>query len=123
VSTAVDTSFRRENIRRTKLLEFDCPFEGDREVLDMGTLRSGFAALFERAGQAVQRAGRDVDQVVFERFLRCRRSGGDSFDVAVEWLSDPDRLVADIRARCGAVDADDIRIESLLVVVTLEEWA
>ncbi len=119
----MDTSFRRENIRRSKLLEIDCPFEGDPGVLDMGTLRSGFAALFERAGQAVQRAGRDVDQVVFERFLRCRPSRGGSFDVAVEWLSDPDRLVADIRARCGAVDADDIRIESLLVVVTLEEWA
>ena len=123
MSTAVDTSFRRENIRRSKLLEIDCPFEGDPGVLDSGTLRSGFAALFERAGQAVQRAGRDVDQVVFERFLRCRLSGGGSFDVAVEWLSDPDRLLKVICACAGDCDAGDIRIESLLVVVMVEEWA
>lgn len=122
MSTAADTSFRRGNIRRTKLFELDCPFDGDAKALDGGVLRDGFATLFERAGEAVQRSGRDVDDVVFERFLRCRRSGGDAFDVAVEWLSAPDRLVADIRAHAGECDAEDIRIESLLVVVMLEEW-
>ena len=123
MSTVADTSFRREDIRRTKLFECDCPFEADARAPDGGMLRDGFAALFERAGEAVQRAGRDVDEVVFERFLRCRHPGGGSFDVAAEWLADPQRLMAAIRARCGEGGAGDIRIESLHVVVTLEEWA
>ena len=123
MSGSPSASFRRVGVRRTKLFELDCPFEGNARALDARLLRDGFAPLFERAGEAVQRAGRDVDEVVFERFLRCRSSRGDAFDVAAEWLADPDRLLAAIGAGCGQADVDDIRIESLHVVVTLEEWA
>lgn len=109
-------------IRRTTLFDDSSRFDCGADELDIRELRSGFAALGERAAEAVQRAGHDLDEVVFDRFLCCRPPMGGCIEVPVKWLADERRLLADIRARCEAADGELPRIESLRLVAHLEEW-
>lgn len=73
------------------------PFDSPLNQLDLPALRLAFGRLFDRAANEVFRLGRDLDEVIFERFLRCRIIDGGEFSAPAQPLSNLDRLVATIR--------------------------
>jgi len=62
-------------------------------ALDLERLRRGFAELFDRAAQAVQLAGYDQDDAVFERYLIVRTADGAEVTIKADWLADRERLI------------------------------
>jgi len=65
-------------------------------ALDLERLRRGFAELFDRAAQAVQLAGYEQDDAVFERYLLVRTADGAEVTITAEWLADRERLIGHI---------------------------
>ncbi len=72
------------------------PMEMAAAALDLERLRRGFAELFDRAAQAVQLAGYEQDDAVFERYLVLRTADGADISIGAEWLADRERLIGDI---------------------------
>ncbi len=69
--------------------------------LDLARLRAVFAELFSRVNEGVRAAGLDSDDVILERSVVMQGSDGAAFTGAVEWLSDGERLRADLLAKAG----------------------
>jgi hypothetical protein len=72
------------------------PMEMAAAALDLERLRMGFAELFDRAAQAVQLAGYEQDDAVFERYLLVRTAEGAEVSIGAEWLADRERLIGHI---------------------------
>ena len=66
----------RERLTRTILLEETKPFSATVETLDLHELGAAFSALFDQTAQLVFRQGLDLDDVIVERLLDCRRKDG-----------------------------------------------
>ena len=77
------------------------PMEMSVAALDLDRLRRGFAELFDRAAQAVQLAGYEQDDAVFERYVRVWTADGAEVSIGAEWLADRERLIGDIAAVGG----------------------
>jgi hypothetical protein len=73
------------------------PFDTPLDSLDLPAIRLAFGRLFDRAANEVFRLGRDLDEVTFERFLRCRVNDGGGYTAPAEPLSNFDRFVATVR--------------------------
>ena len=88
------------------------PMEIAAAALDRERLRRGFAELFDRAAQAVQLAGYEQDDSVFERYLVVRTADGAEVSIVAEWLADRERLIGHIIESLGGfpVDADLSRV-------------
>ena len=69
------------------------PMEMVAAELDLERLRGGFAELFDRAARAVQLAGYEQDDAVFERYLIVRTAERAEVSIGAEWLADRGRLV------------------------------
>ena len=65
-------------------------------ALDLDCLRKGFAELFDRAARAVQLAGYEQDDAVFERYLLVRTADGAEVTIEANWLADRERLIRHI---------------------------
>jgi hypothetical protein len=111
------------------------------DVLDMDWLRRQYSILFDRAAQAVFRAGYDLDDVIVERFVSLVDEHGDASQVPASALrkgeSESDRVPRPDGGRTSAgaggspgapggsassqLDASR-RIQSLFVSVVLERW-
>ncbi|MEK7710690.1 MAG: hypothetical protein AAB341_02245 [Planctomycetota bacterium] len=99
----------------------DVPLAG----IELDAIRRVFSELFDRAAQAVSRAGYDQDDAVVERSFVCRAGDATELHIAVEWLSDADRLAAQvvralIAAGVAEADARLARIVGLKAVAILE---
>ncbi len=70
-------------------------------ALDLERLRRGFAELFDRSAQAVQLAGYEQDDAVFERYLVLRTADGAEVSIGAAWLADRERLIGHI---AGSLD-------------------
>jgi len=78
-------------------------------ALDLERLRRGFAELFDRAARAVQLAGYEQDDAVFERYLFVRTAEGAEALIGAEWLADRGRLVRHIaESLVGCVTGVDL---------------
>lgn len=92
----------RERLKRTVLLEETLPFSATVETLDLHELRAAFSTLFDQAAQQVFLRGLDLDDVIVERLLDCRRSDGATVRVPLPSLSDRAAVVHAVREVCGA---------------------
>jgi len=83
--------------------------------------------LFDKAALAVNRAGYDLDDVVFDRFIACRRHRSDPVDVPLPSLTDAAAIASAAvdSLICQGNDSSppiEPRIAALRVVVILERW-
>lgn len=95
--------------------------------VEVERLRYLFAPLFDRAAQAVQRAGHDQDDCIIDRFLICRMGTGNSWQAPVESLGERGRLLMRLMASAEHVaghgcEASDVQVVGLCVTATLEQW-
>jgi hypothetical protein len=112
-------------LRRRILFEDTVPIDFPVAGIDLDVIRRVFSGLFDRAAQAVSRAGYDQDDAVVERFLVCRVGEATALDIAAECLSEADRLAAQVvralvAAGAGRLGPAEIRIIGLKAVATLE---
>ena len=102
------------------LHEFSMPFDGaELEQVDLRALRAGFAELGDTAAEAVFRDGLDLDDVILERWadVKCDSSAKGRL-VRIDWLSDRELCVKDVRRQClTGGDAGRIAIVALRVRV------
>ncbi len=99
----------------------DVPLTG----IDVDAIRRVFSDLFDRAAQAVSRAGYDQDDAVVERFFICRAGDATELHIAAECLSDAGGLTTHIvgtltAAGIAEVNACEARIVGLKAVAILE---
>ncbi len=92
----------RERLTRTILLEETKPFSATVETLDLHELGAAFSALFDQTAQRVFRQGLDLDDVIVERLLDCRRKDGATVRVPLPSLCDRAVIVHAVREACGA---------------------
>lgn len=72
------------------------PLEMAAAALDLEHLRRGFAELFDGAAQAVQLAGYEQDDAVFERYLALQTADGAEVTIGAAWLANRERLIGHI---------------------------
>jgi hypothetical protein len=115
---------QRGNHLHVEEAAFDCPVVD----IDLRRLQLGFSELFDRAAQAVQRLGLDVDDVVFDRVLVCRTTNVACLEVVADWVADKERLIAHIQSHLAQAstptarggDLATLRIVALKVIVRCE---
>ena len=91
----------RERLKRTVLLEETIPFSATIETLDLHELRAAFSSLFDQTAQQVFLRGLDLDDVIVERLMICRRSDGATVRVPVPALSDREAVVRSLQQAGG----------------------
>jgi len=99
----------QERLKRTVLLEETMPFSADTETLELNELRAAFSTLFDQTAQKVFLEGLDLDDVIVERLIDCRRGDGATVRVPLPSLSDRVAVVNAVqeagadgaRPRCG----------------------
>ena len=101
------------------------PLEMTVDRLDLERLRKGFAELFDRAAQAVQLAGYEQDDAVFDRYLLVQVADGAKVSIRADWLADRERLVGHITSELhgeigGAWKLADVQLVGIGVVAVLE---
>ncbi len=114
-------------IRRTVIHEATLPCDVPLNELDMDWLRRRFSTLFDEAALAVNRAGYDLDDVVFDRFIAYEHKGAEPVEVALPSLTDPTAVVSAVPASPDEGHHESARppqprIVALRVVVILEQW-
>jgi len=89
--------------QRRRLLHADfIPVSKPLDALDEVWLRQRFSELFDRSGQAIHRAGYDLDDVVVDRIIICVQCGGSEWQEPAEPLSDVRRMKERIRQRAAS---------------------
>jgi len=105
------------------------PLEMTASDLDLERLRRAFAELFDRGAQAVQLAGYEQDDAVFERYLVLRTANGAEVVVRADWLADRERLIrqiadetqkAETQKRTTEVDLSEVSIVGIRVEAVVE---
>ena len=86
-------------------------------TLDLPKLREVFADLFDRVQEGVLAAGLDSDDVILQRFVMLQSADGVERIVAVEWLSDRDRLLTDL---LGASPGGNVVLRTAIVRAVTE---
>ena len=115
------------HVQRTVIHEETLPCDVPLDELDMDWLRRQFLTLFDRAALAVCRAGYDLDDVVFDRFI-CRYDGDSEMTgVPLPSLTDASAVANAIVGAPGTRARDAAQlvkppIVGLRVVVVLERW-
>ncbi len=95
---------------RELIHEETLPFPSEAERFDLALGRQSFSTLFDRAAQAVFRAGYDLDDVTIDQFIvLCGNDGTESEMEFSAWLRD-------VTLRATG------RIAALRVRVYLERW-
>jgi len=112
---------------RVLLSTADAAFDSPAFGLDLDELRRLFLKLCDDTAQAVQSAGHDLDEVIVERFLRCRLCDSSTFDAPADVLSDKERLLHSLsetarRNQGLSMDAGSLHVVGLRVVAYLERW-
>lgn len=91
------------------------PMEMSAAALDLARLRRGFAELFDRAAHAVQLAGYEQDDALFERHLLVRTADGAEVAVRADWLADRERLIGHLAENLGhSVTSVDLSCVSII---------
>ena len=114
-------------IRRTVIHEAMWPCDLPLDELDMDWLRRQFSTLFDEAALAVSRAGYDLDDVVFDRYIACGHNRSDPVDMPLPSLTDADAIASAVLELLTSDGNDSSpptgpRIAGLRVVVILERW-
>jgi len=96
---------RTQEAKTTIIREVSTPLNMPVDSLDLPTLRLVFADLFDRVSEAILAAKLDADDVLLERSVTLRTADGTTFSAPVDWLSDRERLLADLqlKARGGGL--------------------
>ncbi len=115
-------------IRRDILFDESRPIRAPLTRLDIESLRRSFAALGDRAAQAVIAAGFDQDDVVLDRLMRCHVDDTVGAELPADWLADAGRLSGAIIAALSSraqrpIPIEGVTIESVRVRAVLERWA
>ncbi|MDO8629755.1 MAG: hypothetical protein Q7R41_04620 [Phycisphaerales bacterium] len=112
-------------LRRRIVFDDTMPIDVPLAGIDADSIRRVFSDLFDRAAQAVSRAGYDQDDAVVERFIVCRTADTFNHEIPADYLSDAGRLTEHVTsavraAGAGELDPAEIRIIGLQAVATLE---
>ena len=97
------------------------PVEVSAAAIDLERLRKGFAELFDRAAQAVQLAGYEQDDALFERYLVLRTAEGAEVTIEAEWLADRERLIRHIAEGVRGSNAVGVDLSCVSIIAVRVE--
>jgi len=115
-------AFRAQRPERKRVHTGTAPVGRTLDALDLEELRCAYAALIERGAAEVQYLGYEQDDSVVEAFLLCA-VGDQSVRVALRWLTDRERLAADVLASIDTSAAPgEVEVRELHLETWLERW-
>lgn len=100
---------------RTVLFDTSSPFQTTLDALDLTELRRAYSALFDRAATEVFRRGLDLDDVVVERFVVCRRADGETTRTPLTSLADRSAVVRCLAGGAGAATGSIVEIGAVVL--------
>lgn len=95
------------------------------DQLQLDAIRQDFSALFDRALLGVQKAGLDLDDVEFNRFLICRTTEKSEIRIPANSLSDAERMknsiIQNIQSHDNNAQPCNIHVIGLVVEVIADQ--
>lgn len=105
-----------DHIERRVVFDESRPAEIPLAGLEIKALRESYLPVLEAAARAVQVAGHEQDDAVFDRFIVLKLPNARETTMAAQWFAFPDRFLADVREHLNTVVPEDVELEDVTIV-------